>query len=86
MSELEFLPPIEKNGRLYFARSHVERYKRCLIHRAMGLPGEPEPVQADVECLVPADTVARELGISRRTLGRYIAGHSSAPKIAEAVG
>jgi len=84
MSEPEFPLPIEKNGRLYFPRSHVEGYKRKLIHRAMGLPGDPEPVQTDIEFLVPADTVAQELGISRRTLGRYIAGHSPEPKIVEA--
>jgi hypothetical protein len=65
MSTIEFPAPRDINGRLFFVRHEVEAYKCELA----GLPTQP---QAPVLELVPAKTVAAELGIGRRTLGRRL--------------
>ena len=62
---VQFCKPVDQNGRLYFFRSDVERYKRELANL---------PVMAfeGVDTLVPAAQLALELGVGRRTIGRRI--------------
>jgi hypothetical protein len=87
-----FPTPLEINRRLYFRRTEIETYKQALIAWASGVQAPPSDTKSTVEEFVPAERVARELGVGRRTIGRRIAGHSphTAPnpglsKIAEAV-
>jgi len=87
-TDTPFPQPFRSNGRLYWRRSELEAYKQALIRQATGATGDPEPVRNDVESFVSAETVTKEFGFGRRTLGRRIASapaqHSA--KIAEAVG
>ncbi len=73
MTEPEFPRPIRMNGRLMFRRYEVERFKMRCIALATGEPfvdtGKPK-----IETFVPAETLAKELGLSRRTLNRRIEG------------
>ena len=62
----KFPTPVRQNGRMFFFRSHIEAYKRALA-------GLPLVDFQGVDSLVPALTVAAELGFGRRTLGRRIA-------------
>jgi hypothetical protein len=64
-----FPAPIRKNGRLYWLRSEIEKYKADLICAARNIPPQTIEPRA-VEEFVPSDIVAVELGVSRRTLGR----------------
>jgi hypothetical protein len=58
---------VDQNGRRYFWRSEVERYKKELA----GLPFQNDRNTPDV--LIPAKLFAMELGVCVRTLGRRIA-------------
>jgi len=70
-------------------RSIIEHYKQTLIAWASGAHDPPDYTPPPVEEFVTAEQVARELGVTRRTIGRRIAGRSpiSTPKsgFAEAV-
>jgi hypothetical protein len=70
MPNVECPNPITKNGRKYFLRHQLENYKRALA----GLPLIDESDVSVIE-LVPAPQAAKELGQSRRTLGRRMAAH-----------
>ncbi len=72
MSKPDLPQPFRWNGRVYFRRSDVEKFKAALVSHAMG--AEHQPVRVDVETFVGIEQVARELGISRRTLDRRLAG------------
>ena len=68
MSNQPCIPrPRRNNGRLFFVRHELENYKRQLL----GL--EPISELPAVIELVSANEVSRELGYTRRTLGRRIA-------------
>jgi predicted DNA-binding transcriptional regulator AlpA len=70
-----FPTPVRMNGRLFFLRSELEYYKSKLIAEAVGssVPaGKPIPI----EIFVPANEVAKEFGLSRRTIGRRIRRNS----------
>jgi hypothetical protein len=76
MSHFPDLPePLRINGRVYYQRHKLEEYKQKLIARALGgeSDGEQTTDPPTVIELVPAPQAARELGHSRRTLGRRIA-------------
>jgi hypothetical protein len=77
----EFPSPVTKNGRNYFLRHQLENYKRGLA----GLPLIPDCAVAVIE-LVPAPQAAEELGHSRRTLGRHMAGAKTTAAAEAAVG
>ena len=62
----EFPRPVSIRGRLFFARSEIERHKAGLLGRVW------EPGASFIDTFVPAAEVARELGFGRRTLGRRI--------------
>jgi hypothetical protein len=64
-TKLPFPTPIEQNGRKYFLRHVWENYKRQLA----GLPLLDESRVTCVE-FVPTKQAARELGQTRRTVGR----------------
>ncbi len=68
----EFPPTLELNGRKFCARSQLEHLKQTLIAQAMGAT-PPEYAAPAVEEFVPLAQVAKELGVSRRTIGRRIA-------------
>ena len=69
---LDFPTPVRIKGRLYFASSALETYKRKLLAEAFGC--EPEPVASSApETLIPAPQVAKQFGVSRRTIGRRLA-------------
>jgi hypothetical protein len=71
--EAEFPRPIDFNGAIVFERSRVEDYKARIVAAAVG-GAAPEYVKPAVETFVTARDLARELGFSRRTLGRKIKG------------
>jgi hypothetical protein len=80
--ESQRLEPVNVNGRVYFERQKLERYKRALLSQALGtVATEPaKEVEPAIVELVPAARAARELGVHRRTLGRRIAaarGHEA---------
>jgi hypothetical protein len=56
---------VRQNGRNYLFRSLIEAEKRDLA----GLPAVPFD---GIDMLVPLNQVAREFGVSRRTIGRRI--------------
>jgi len=70
--EIELPASFPLNHRRYFKRSEIEHLKRTLIAKATGAP-LPAYEQPDAEAFVNASQVARELGISRRTMARRIA-------------
>lgn len=70
--EIELPASIIIGGRRYFQRSQIEHLKICLIARATGRDVPPY-IMPTVEQFVPASQVAREFGLSRRTLARRIA-------------
>jgi hypothetical protein len=80
-AQIPFPEPITHDGNLKFWRSDVELYKARVAFAAKG--GNPEhvkPVKLDgPDKLVRAATVAEELAMSRRTLGRYIAPTGKTP-------
>jgi hypothetical protein len=59
--------PVRLNNRLFFERHKIEAYKRKLI----GVE-EKEFADPPIIELIPAAEVARELGHTRRTLGRRL--------------
>lgn len=63
---------VNQNGRRYFWRREIERYKKELA----GLPLPEDTPAPDI--LVPARQFASELGVCVRTLGRRIAESRSA--------
>lgn len=76
------LPQSFKIGsRRCFKRSEIEYLKAKIIAEATG-GMTPEYVAPEVEAFVNASTVARELGISRRTMSRRISGHTGKYEIA----
>jgi hypothetical protein len=84
--------PLDMSGRLFFQRSIIEHYKQTLVAWASGAQDPPDYIPPAIEEFVSADTVARELGVTRRTIGRRIAGRSPVPppnsvrsRVAEAV-
>ena len=60
------------NRRRFFTRSQIEHLKRCLIARATN-GAEPAYLEPAAEQFVNATQVAKELGISRRSMARRIA-------------
>lgn len=68
----EFPPTFEMGGRKFCARSMVEHHKRTIVALAMSA-APPEYEEPDVEEFVPVTQVAKELGVSRRTIGRRMA-------------
>ena len=73
----EFPATITLNGRKFIARSQFEHYKKRLIARAIGVP-DPNYEEPDVEEFVPLARAAKELGSSRRTVGRRMVEFVSA--------
>ncbi len=67
----QFPQPQLLNGRLYWTRSSLEKYKGQLL----GKPFEPGP--DFVESFVPSGQVGKEFGFGRRTLGRRVAATQS---------
>ena len=65
MAKLQLPAPTRINGRLFIERHQFENAKRA----ALGLPLLERDPTAPIE-LVPASTVAEELGRHRRTIGR----------------
>jgi hypothetical protein len=57
------------NGRLYFDRYAVENFKRQLVGLGPVERNLCEPIK-----FIDATTVASELGVCRRTIGRMITG------------
>jgi hypothetical protein len=78
--EPQFPKPLRHRGKIVFLRSDLEAYKRELIAQATGGKVEP-PKKAEAETFVLANDAARELGISRRTLGRIIQGFDDAESV-----
>lgn len=81
MQEPPFPRPIHARGRIYFLTSAVNDYKDGLIEAATGFRPQRETKKKklgalDEDPLLPAAIVARELGMSRRTLARRIAAIS----------
>ncbi len=66
-----FPPPVHINGRVYFQRSLLDKYKYAVLAKA--LDGELEIPPSPHEEFVPATQAARELGVTRRTIGRRVA-------------
>jgi hypothetical protein len=62
-------------GRHYFPRAELENYKRALAGLPL-LPDDRSPIE-----LVPAKQATRELGITRRTLGRRMAKTSTCAQV-----
>ncbi|ADP71700.1 hypothetical protein Rvan_2485 [Rhodomicrobium vannielii ATCC 17100] len=71
--KIEFPKPFRYNGRLYWRRSELELYKSALIASAMG-GNQNVDLFSGPEIFVNAEQVAKEFAITRRTLGRRIAG------------
>jgi hypothetical protein len=83
-TEPEFPQPFRQNGRLFWLRSKLEAYKAELVAWALGIEVAPrDNVNPVIEEFVPAEKVAKELGFTRRTLGRRIAGLSTHGSIAQ---
>jgi hypothetical protein len=66
--QANFPTPGRVNGRLYFDRYAVENFKRQLVGLGPVDRDPREPIT-----LIDATTVANELGVCRRTVGRMIA-------------
>jgi hypothetical protein len=77
----EFPPTIELNGRKFVPRSRFEHYKKRLIARAIGAP-DPDYEEPAVEEFVPLARAAKELGSSRRTIGRRMVERAPEPAAA----
>lgn len=75
MTNPDFPAPMRINGRLFWRRSQIEKYKREIIASATGAPVEESTTL--IEEFVPADVIAREFGFTRRTLGRRIVSRNS---------
>jgi len=68
-----FPPCVRINGRLYNWRSRLEWFKAALAAYALGQEPSPFPTtRPEGDSLVPAKVAASELGVGRRTIGRYI--------------
>ncbi len=67
----QFPLPIRLGGRVVFRRYDVEKFNRASIAAATG-EKLPEITPPSIEEFVGADQLARELGISRRTIDRRI--------------
>jgi hypothetical protein len=67
-------PPVfDVNGRLYNWRSHIEWYKTALVAHALGEDPPPMPAtRPEGDSLIPVKVAASELGVGRRSVGRYI--------------
>jgi hypothetical protein len=79
--------PTFRQGRGYISRRMLEWYKGALRAHSLGLalPPPPEPQPGDVE--IPLPTAAEELGVCRRTIGRYVrrAQQTAAPGLLDPV-
>jgi hypothetical protein len=74
--KIPFPEPLKHDGNVKFWRSEIELYKARVAFAAKdGNPLHVKPLKTDEpDKLVRAATFAEELAISRRTLGRLIAG------------
>jgi hypothetical protein len=78
-ADIDFPAPIRIKGRLYFAASDLEAYKRKIV--AAALNSEPAPyIHTGPETFVPAPQVAKDFGVSRRTIGRRVRAHTGQPE------
>lgn len=73
MPSPKFPAPIDVNGRTFFDRYEVERYK----HELIGKAAPPRDPRAPIE-FVQSSKVLAELDISSRTLMRRLAEHQAA--------
>ncbi len=73
----KFPMPRRWNGRVFFVRSEVERFKRRLICGVCGGGGPQEPVFDGPEELLSKKELARELGVSTRTVDRRLTEKAS---------
>jgi hypothetical protein len=72
-SDPAFPPVITINGRNYVQRGALEQYKAELVRRSLGgRSPPPPPPRPDVDVLVTFKTVSAELGVGRRTIGRWL--------------
>jgi hypothetical protein len=82
MSNLpEFPPTFELGGQKFVTRSALEHYKRTALAIALGAP-LPAYEERDPEEFVPLTKASRELGVSRRTLGRRMVARATEPAAA----
>jgi hypothetical protein len=58
-------------GRGYVLRSGVDRFKAELMAESLGTPPTYPPIP-DPNPLIPLPRIAEELGVHRRTVGRFI--------------
>jgi hypothetical protein len=69
--EPAFPPVITINGRNYVQRGPLEQYKADLVRRSLGGRSAPPP-PPEHDALVPFKVVSQELGVGRRTIGRWL--------------
>ena len=67
-------------NRRYFKRSEIEFLKRVISAKAFGADA-PTYMPPEVEHFVNASAVARELGISRRTISRKVKEQASDDRV-----
>lgn len=65
--------PIKLNQRKYFRRSALDMFKAQLETFALGVRMAPLPPLSAPDSIIPAKLVAREFGVTLRTLDRWIA-------------
>jgi hypothetical protein len=77
------LPFCTMRGRHYVSRSGLEWFKRASVAIAMGEDVPPLPESPSGDALIPLKLVGAELGVGRRTVGRYIREPSATADAAE---
>ncbi len=70
-SKLRFPDVLFLNGRGYAYRSAIDRYRADLMAEALGVP-PVYPPPPDPDELVPLKQLAKEFGVCRRTVGRWM--------------
>jgi hypothetical protein len=71
--EPAFPPVITINGRNYIQRRALEQYKAELVRHSLGgRSAPPPPPPPEHDALVPFKVVSQELGVGRRTIGRWL--------------
>jgi hypothetical protein len=76
--EPAFPPIVRINGRNYVQRGVFEQYKADLVRHSLGgRSASPPPPPPEHDALVPFKVVSQELGVGRRTIGRWLKAATS---------
>jgi transposase-like protein len=75
-------PPIVINHRKYWRQSETDAFKAALQAYALGKDPPPAPLAPPDDPLKPMKAVAREFGVTTRTIDRWVAEGRDADEVA----